>query len=208
MLTQTRAWHTLERQISMARTATIKRDTKETQISLTLNLDGGEGKISTGVGFFDHMLDHVSRHGRLGLKVTAKGDYQIDDHHTVEDVGIVLGQALAQAVGDKKGIERYGFASVPMDEALARVTVDLSGRAALVFHASFKTGKIGTFDTQLVREFLNAVANAGRLNLHVEVPYGENDHHIAEAIFKALGRALREAVKVTGDEIPSTKGVL
>lgn len=192
----------------MARTATIKRDTKETQISLTLNLDGGEGKISTGVGFFDHMLDHVSRHGRLGLKVTAKGDYQIDDHHTVEDVGIVLGQALAQAVGDKKGIERYGFASVPMDEALARVTVDLSGRAALVFRAEFKTGKIGTFDTQLVREFLNAVANAGRLNLHVEVPYGENDHHIAEAIFKALGRALREAVKVTGDEIPSTKGVL
>ncbi len=191
-----------------ARTATIKRDTKETKIALTLNLDGGEGEISTGVGFFDHMLDHVSRHGRLGLKVTAKGDYQIDDHHTVEDVGIVLGQALAQAVGDKKGIERYGFASVPMDEALARVTVDLSGRAALVFNVTFHTGKIGTFDTQLVREFLNAVANAGKLNLHVEVPYGENDHHIAEAIFKALGRALREAVKVTGDQIPSTKGVL
>ncbi len=192
-----------------ARTATIKRDTKETQISLTLNLDGGEGKIATGVGFFDHMLDHVSRHGRLGLVVNAKGDYQIDDHHTVEDVGIVLGQALAQAVGDKKGIERYGFASVPMDEALARVTVDLSGRAALVFHVPAKfSGKIGTFDTQLVREFLNAVANAGRLNLHVEVPYGENDHHIAEAIFKALGRALREAVKITGDQIPSTKGVL
>jgi imidazoleglycerol-phosphate dehydratase len=192
-----------------ARTATIKRDTKETKISLTLNLDGGEGDIKTGVGFFDHMLDHVSRHGRLGLKVVAKGDYHIDDHHTVEDVGIVLGQALLQAVGDKKGIERYGFASVPMDESLARVTVDLSGRAALVFQAPFKAGgKIGTFDTQLVREFLNAVANAGKLNLHVEVPYGENDHHIAEAIFKALGRALREAVKVTGDQIPSTKGVL
>lgn len=190
------------------RNASITRDTKETQIKLSLCLDGGESSIKTGVGFLDHMLDHVSRHGRMGLKVQAKGDYHIDDHHTVEDVGIVLGQAIAQAVGDKKGIERYGFASVPMDEALARVTVDLSGRSALVYRATFRTGKIGTFDTQLVQEFLNAVANSGKMNLHVEVPYGDNDHHIAEAIFKALGRALRDAVRVTGDQIPSTKGVL
>jgi imidazoleglycerol-phosphate dehydratase len=192
------------------RTATISRATRETRIELTLCLDGGDYRNQTGIGFFDHMLDHLARHGHLGLTVTAKGDTHVDDHHTVEDVGIVLGQALLKALGDKKGIERYGFASVPMDEALARVSVDLSGRPALVFEARFNdpAGKIGSFDVPLVREFLNALTNHGLLNCHVEAPRGENDHHIAEAIFKALGRALRQAVAVTGTDVPSTKGVL
>ncbi len=192
------------------RTASISRKTRETRIDLTLCLDGGEYRNQTGIGFFDHMLDHLARHGGLGLTVTAEGDTHVDDHHTVEDVGIVLGQALTQALGDKKGIERYGFASVPMDEALARVSVDLSGRPALVFEARFNdpAGKIGSFDVPLVREFLSALTNHGLLNCHVEAPRGENDHHIAEAIFKALGRALRQAVSVTGDDVPSTKGVL
>lgn len=193
----------------MPRTASITRKTNETKISLELSLDGGPYTNKTGVGFLDHMLDHVAKHGRLGLKIAAEGDYHIDDHHTTEDVGIVLGQALDKALGDKKGIERYGFASVPMDESLARVSVDLSGRFAIGFDAPFKAGgKIGTFDTQLVREFLTAFAQAGKFNLHVEVPRGENDHHIAEAIFKALGRALRQAVSITGTDVPSTKGVL
>ena len=201
----------------MARSATIHRKTNETDITVELSLDprppaGGDYSNKTGVGFFDHMLDHVAKHGRFGLKVAARGDLHIDDHHTVEDVGIVLGQALEKALGDKRGIERFGFASVPMDEALARVSVDLSGRAALVFNATFsKGGKIGTFDTQLVREFLTALTANGRFNCHVEVPASSaplNDHHIAEAIFKALGRALRQAVAVTGDQVPSTKGVL
>jgi len=195
------------------RTAGIKRKTKETQIELTLDLDGGDYANQTGVGFLDHMLDHVARHGRLGLQIKATGDRHIDDHHTVEDVGIVLGQALEKALGDKRGIERFGFASVPMDETLARVSIDLSGRAAFVFdvraadfHSS--TAKIGAFDVQLVREFLQAFVQNGRLNLHVEVPHGENYHHIAEAIFKALGLALKQAVRVSGTEVPSTKGVL
>lgn len=190
------------------RNATISRKTNETEISIELDLDGGGYSNATGVGFFDHMLDHVARHGRLGLKIAARGDYQIDDHHTVEDVGIALGTALNEALGDKAGIERYGFASVPMDESLARVSVDLSGRASLVFGARFQAAKIGAFDTQLVQEFLNALVNNGKFNLHVEVPHGNNDHHVAEAIFKALGRALRDAVRVTGSEIPSTKGSL
>jgi len=194
----------------MPRTASISRQTNETSIQVDLNLDGGDYSNATGVGFFDHMLDLVARHGRFGMKVSAKGDTHVDDHHTVEDVGIVLGQAIAEALDDKRGIERYGFAAVPMDDALARVTVDLSGRAALVFDVMFinPEGKIGSFDNQLVREFFNALVNAGKFNCHVEVPHGENDHHIAEAIFKALGRALRQAVAITGDEVPSTKGVL
>ncbi|MEX2214594.1 MAG: imidazoleglycerol-phosphate dehydratase HisB [Phycisphaeraceae bacterium] len=194
----------------MPRTATITRNTNETQISLELNLDGGSYTHQTGVGFLDHMLDHVARHGRFGLNITAKGDLHIDDHHTVEDVAIVLGQALDKALGDKKGIERYGFASVPMDEALARVSVDLSGRAALVFNTDFDSqpAKIGTFDTQLVREFFQALVNNAKMNCHVEVVHGSNHHHIVEAIFKALGRALRDAVRVTGTEVPSTKGSL
>jgi imidazoleglycerol-phosphate dehydratase len=194
------------------RTASLARKTNETDIRLELCLDGGPYENRTGVGFLDHMLDHVARHGRFGLKVTASGDLHIDDHHTVEDIGIVLGQALDKALGDKKGIERYGFASVPMDEALAQVSLDLSGRAAFVFDVGDtgfdRPGKIGTFDTELVREFLNALVNAGKFNLHVQVPHGVNRHHIAEAIFKALGRALRQAVAITGTEIPSTKGSL
>ena len=195
----------------MTRTAKIHRKTKETDITVELNLDprdGGDYSNETGVGFFDHMLDHVGRHGRFGLHVKAEGDYQIDDHHTVEDVGIVLGQALEKALGDKKGIERYGFASAPMDEALARVSIDLAGRSALMFNAKFPSKKIGTFETQLVREFLHALTQNGKFACHVEVPHGDNDHHIAEAIFKALGRALRDAVRVTGKDVPSTKGSL
>ncbi|HAI14326.1 MAG TPA: imidazoleglycerol-phosphate dehydratase HisB [Phycisphaerales bacterium] len=195
------------------RKATITRNTNETQITVEMNLDGNGYTHNTGVGFFDHMLDHVARHGQIALNVQAKGDLHIDDHHTVEDVGIVLGQALLEALGDKKGIERYGFASVPMDEALAKVSLDLSGRFALVMDVkpdafTMPGTKIGTFDTQLVQEFLNAFAQAGKFNLHVEVPHGTNQHHIAEGIFKALGRALRQAIEVTGDQIPSTKGSL
>ncbi len=195
------------------RTATISRKTNETDITASLCLDGGQYSINTGVGFFDHMIDHVARHGGLGLNITAKGDTHVDDHHTVEDVGIVLGQALVEALGDKRGIERFGFASVPMEDTLARVSVDLSGRQAVVYDVkstAFRAGgsKIGTFDTQLVEEFLSAFSNNGRFNCHVEVPYGSNHHHIAEAIFKALGRALRQAVSITGDQVPSTKGML
>ena len=198
------------------RTANIQRDTNETKISLGLNLDPsatGDYSHETGVGFFDHMLDHVARHGRISLTIKCDGDTHVDDHHTVEDVGIALGEAIVQAIGDKRGIERYGSATVPMDESLARVALDLSGRPALVFNiqpTSFNdpAGKIGTFDVQLVKEFFNAVANHAKMNLHVEVPWGENNHHSAEAIFKAFGRALRDAVKVTGDDVPSTKGTL
>ncbi|MAX23545.1 MAG: imidazoleglycerol-phosphate dehydratase [Phycisphaeraceae bacterium] len=195
------------------RIAKIVRKTNETDITIEMNLDGSGYTNNTGVGFFDHMLDHVARHGQIGLNVTCKGDYQIDDHHSVEDVGIALGQALIEALGDKMGIERYGFASVPMDEALAKVSLDLSGRFALVLDIKpegfqMPGTKIGTFDTQLVQEFLNAFAQAGKFNLHVEVPHGTNQHHIAEGIFKALGRALRQAIEVTGDQIPSTKGSL
>ena len=198
------------------RKASIQRDTNETKIKLDLNLDtpkAGDYKHDTGVGFFDHMLYHVARHGRLALHIHCKGDTHVDDHHTVEDVGIALGEAITHAIGDKKGIERYGNATVPMDESLARVALDLSGRPALVFRVNSNSfndpaGKIGTFDTQLVKEFFNAVANHAKMNLHIEVPWGENNHHIAEAIFKAFGRALRDAVKITGDDVPSTKGSL
>jgi len=192
------------------RTANIHRKTNETDITVELSLEGGDYSINTGVGFYDHMLDHVARHGGLGLIIDARGDTHIDDHHTVEDVGIVLGQALLESLGDKRGIERFGFASVPMDEALARVSIDLSGRASLEFDVSFgqQSAKVGQFDTQLVREFFMALVNNGLFNCHVEAPRGSNDHHIAEAIFKALGRALRQAVSVTGDQIPSTKGIL
>jgi imidazoleglycerol-phosphate dehydratase len=202
----------------MQRKADITRKTNETDVRVELNLDGGDYTNRTGVGFFDHMLDHVARHGGLGLTIKASGDTHIDDHHTVEDVGIVFGQALAEALGEKKGVERYGDAAVPMDESLARVAVDLSGRAALVFRVPWTgygadapaiTGeKIGRFDVQLVEEFFNAVASNAKMNLHVEVPWGRNNHHIAEAIFKAFGRALREAVRVTGDAVSSTKGTL
>ena len=193
------------------RTADISRRTNETDIQVALALDPApdqRNEINTGVGFFDHMLDHVARHGRIALRVTAKGDTHVDDHHTVEDVGIAIGQAMGQALGDKAGIERYGFASVPMDEALARVSIDLSGRAALAFDVNFTSSRIGTFDVQLVREFFHALTQNGRFACHVEAARGDNDHHVAEAIFKALGRSLRDAIRITGDEIPSTKGVL
>ncbi|QQE11737.1 imidazoleglycerol-phosphate dehydratase HisB [Planctomycetota bacterium] len=191
------------------RTAKIERKTNETDIKLELDLDGSGYEMSTGVGFFDHMLDHIARHGQIALNIQAKGDLEVDDHHTVEDVGIVLGQAIDKALGDKRGIERYGSSDVCMDESLARVALDLSGRPAFVYKVEFKGfGKIGNFDVQLVQEFFNAVVNNAKMNLHIEVPWGENNHHISEAVFKAFGRALRQAIEVTGDQIPSTKGSL
>ncbi|MCG3180701.1 MAG: Imidazoleglycerol-phosphate dehydratase [Phycisphaerae bacterium] len=194
-----------------ARTGSIERKTKETSISVSLDLDGGgTTECRTGVGFFDHMLDHLGRHGLLSLKVTATGDTHVDDHHTVEDVGICLGQALAKAVGNKRGLRRYGQATVPMEDALAEVAVDLSGRPFVVFHCPFTTHKIGAFDVVLVEEFCRALANNAGMNLHVNVPYGGNDHHMAEAIFKALGQAIRAAVAPDPriSDIPSTKGTL
>lgn len=192
----------------MTRFSERARQTHETTISLRVDLDATGYTVGTGVGFFDHMLEHLARHGQFSLHLDASGDYHIDDHHTVEDVGIVLGEAIDEALGDKKGIERFGFASVPMDDALAQVSVDLSGRAALRFDVKFNDAKIGTFDTALVEEFLTAMTQNGKFNCHVSVPAGRNDHHIAEAIFKALGRALRQAFEITGDQVPSTKGAL
>ena len=196
----------------VTRKATISRETKETKIELTLDLDGaGTVSAATGVGFLDHMLDHLGKHSVSDLSVQASGDLQVDDHHTVEDVAICLGQALKQALGDKAGIRRYGSARVPMEETLADVSLDLSGRASVVFQAAFPGQKIGTFDTQLVEEFLRALAREAGMNLHVNVPYGTNDHHIAEAIFKAVAQALRQAKDIDPQrrgDIPSTKGTL
>jgi imidazoleglycerol-phosphate dehydratase len=193
------------------RLAVVRRKTKETQIELVLDLDGaGRVDVNTGVGFFDHMLHHIGRHGLFDLSIQAKGDLHVDDHHTVEDVGICLGEAIAQAIGDKRGIRRYGFFMLPMEESLAHVAVDLSGRAAIAYRVKYRGAKIGTFDVQLVEEFLRAVAHNAKMNLHVSVPYGTNNHHIAEAIFKALGKALRAAVERDPREtdVPSTKGIL
>jgi imidazoleglycerol-phosphate dehydratase len=194
------------------RTARRSRKTRETEIELSVDLDGrGTTRAETGVGFFDHMLDHLGKHALMDLEVRCSGDTHVDDHHSVEDVAICLGEAIDEALGERKGICRYGSARVPMDEALAEVTVDLSGRTAVVFRAEFTSGKIGSFDTQLVEEFCCALARAARMNLHVSVPYGTNDHHVAEAIFKALARALREAKSrdaARGEEVPSTKGSL
>ncbi|MFW5731628.1 MAG: imidazoleglycerol-phosphate dehydratase HisB [Planctomycetota bacterium] len=196
----------------MQRTATRQRETKETRIELTVNLDGsGSVRAETGIGFLDHMLDHLGKHSLTDLTVTADGDLEVDDHHTAEDVAICLGQAIREAIGDKTGIARYGSASVPMDETLANVALDLSGRASMVFNVRFCTHKIGTFDTQLIEEFLQALTREAGMNLHVNVPYGVNDHHIAEAIFKALAQALRQAKSIDParkGEIPSTKGSL
>src|SRR5688572_24354140 len=179
------------------RTAQLSRKTKETDISLSLNLDGkGNAAARTGVGFFDHMLDLLARHSLIDLDVNAKGDLDVDAHHTVEDVGIVLGQVLEKALGDKRGIFRYGWAIVPMDETLAQVAVDLSGRPAFVFNVKFTGETIGQFPVELIEEFLKSLSTAGRLNLHVTVPYGTNNHHISEAIFKALAKALRQAVSL------------
>ena len=194
------------------RAATIRRETKETRIELTLNLDGtGQVAAETGIGFLDHMLDHLGKHSLTDLRVRAAGDLEVDDHHTAEDVAICLGQAISKALGDKAGIRRYGSAAVPMDEALAQVALDLSGRPAVIFNVRFSGDKIGTFDTQLVEEFLRGVANQCGMNLHVTVPSGSNDHHIAEAIFKAFAQAFRAAKEIDaarGGEIPSTKGSL
>ncbi len=191
------------------RTAQIHRQTKETDIICELNLDGvGKYQIDTGIGFLDHMLSHLGKHGKLDLVVKAKGDLQVDAHHTVEDIGICLGECLAKALGDKKGITRYGHSSVPMEDALANVSVDLSGRPSFVYNVEYRTDKIGDFDVECLQEFLRSFSNAGKLNLHVNVPYGINSHHIAEAIFKALGQAMAQAVRITGTDVPSTKGQL
>ncbi len=193
------------------RTAEIERKTKETTIRLALDIDGeGKAEVATKVGFFDHMLDLLARHAYFDLKIKADGDVAVDDHHTVEDVGICLGEALKKALGDKKGIQRFGSASVPMDEARADVSVDLSGRPYFVYQTCKLPEKIGAFDSQLAQEFLQAFATHGGMNLHVSAPYGENGHHIMEAIFKALAKALAQAVRLESREkgVPSTKGVL
>ena len=194
------------------RTADVTRNTKETQIRARINLDGtGEAKLATGIGFFDHMLDQIARHGLIDLDIDAKGDLQIDGHHTVEDVGITLGMAVAQAVGDKKGLTRYGHAYVPLDEALSRVVVDFSGRPGLHMNVPFKSGMVGGFDTQLTYEFFQGFANHALVTLHIDNLKGENAHHQAETVFKAFGRALRMALALdprSAGVIPSTKGSL
>lgn len=195
----------------MNRTATIRRQTHETNIELTLALDGtGNAHIDTGVGFLDHMLTLLTKHATFDLTVKAQGDLHVDFHHTAEDVGICLGQAIRQAIGDKAGIRRYGHFTLPMDETLVTTALDLGGRAALVFNAAFPTPKVGDFDTELIEEFCNALAGNALANLHIVLHHGRNSHHIAEAIFKAIARSLRMAVeqdpRMTG--VPSTKGTL
>ena len=194
------------------RQAKIERTTNETSISVALNVDGtGVFDIKTGVGFFDHMLEQLARHSLMDLAITAKGDLHIDDHHTVEDTGIAIGQALAKALGDRKGIRRYASSDLPMDETLTRAAVDVSGRPFLVWRTEFSRPKIGGFDTELVREFFQALAMNAGITLHVETLYGGNNHHIAESCFKAVARALRDALEIDPRQqgrIPSTKGVL
>ena len=194
------------------RRATLTRKTTETDISVELNLDGtGAYDNQTGVGFFDHMLDQLSRHALIDMTVRCSGDLHIDDHHTVEDVGIAIGQALAQAVGDKRGIARYGACLLPMDDALVRAALDLSGRPFLVWNVALPTAKIGTFDTELVREFFQALSTHAGITLHVDMLHGLNSHHIAEATFKSVARALRMALEAdprSASVIPSTKGAL
>lgn len=194
------------------RKATVKRDTLETQIEVEVNLDGsGSGRFDTGVPFFEHMLDQVARHGLIDLKIQAKGDLHIDAHHTVEDIGITLGQAFAEAVGDKKGIRRYGHAYVPLDESLSRVVIDFSGRPGLEYHVDYPRARIGEFDVDLLQEFFQGFVNHAHVTLHIDTLRGRNAHHIAETVFKAFGRALRSALEP--DErmqgiMPSTKGSL
>lgn len=194
------------------RSATISRKTAETEIEVSLTLDGtGTYNMQTGIGFFDHMLDQLARHSLIDMDVRCKGDLHIDDHHSVEDVGIAIGQALSQALGDKRGIRRYGACLLPMDDALVRTALDLSGRPFLIWNVDLPTAKIGTFDTELVREFFQALSTHGGITLHVDMLHGLNSHHIAEAAFKSVARALREAVEQDprkGDAIPSTKGML
>ena len=194
------------------RTAEISRNTAETKITVKLNLDGtGKSSLATGIGFFDHMLDQIARHGLIDLDIHAEGDLHIDGHHTVEDVGITFGQAVAQAVGDKKGLRRYGHAYVPLDEALSRVVIDFSGRPGLEMHVPFKSGMIGTFDSQLAHEFFQGFVNHAFVTLHIDNLRGENAHHQCETVFKAFARALRSALELdprTVGTIPSTKGSL
>ena len=194
------------------RIAEVSRNTAETQITVKVNLDGtGQARLSTGIGFFDHMLDQIARHGLIDLDIQAVGDLHIDGHHTVEDVGITLGQAVAQAVGDKKGLRRYGHAYVPLDEALSRVVVDFSGRPGLVMNVPFKSGMIGTFDSQLAYEFFQGFVNHAFVTLHIDNLKGDNAHHQAETVFKAFARALRMALEIDPRSvgvIPSTKGSL
>ena len=196
----------------MPRTADLRRDTRETQIRVRLDLDGsGEAKLSTGIGFFDHMLDQVARHGLVDLEIEARGDLHVDGHHTVEDVGITIGQAMAQAVGDKRGLRRYGHAYVPLDEALSRVVIDFSGRPGLHMQVPFKSGMIGGFDTQLTHEFFQGFSNHAGVTLHIDNLKGDNAHHQCETVFKAFARALRMAIEGDprqGDRVPSTKGSL
>jgi imidazoleglycerol-phosphate dehydratase len=193
----------------MSRTARIERGTKETRVEVSLDLDGaGTSDVSTGVPFFDHMLDQLGRHGRLGLVVRTEGDLQIDAHHTVEDTGIALGQALAEAWGEREGVERFGDATVPIDEAITRVAVDLSGRPYLVWDVQTPVELVGTFETTLVKHFFEALVANARITLHVANLAGDNTHHIYESVFKAVAVALRRAVAVTTTGVPSTKGVL
>jgi imidazoleglycerol-phosphate dehydratase len=196
----------------MNRTAEVTRRTAETDITVRIDLDGsGRARLATGIGFFDHMLDQIARHGLIDLDIEAKGDLHIDGHHTVEDVGITLGQAVAQAVGDKRGIRRYGHAYVPLDEALSRVVIDFSGRPGLVAHVPFTSGMIGSFDTQLMHEFFQGFVNHAFVTLHIDNLRGANAHHQAETVFKAFGRALRAAVELDPRApltVPSTKGSL
>jgi len=196
----------------MSRTASVERNTLETQITVSVNLDGtGQAKFDTGVPFLEHMMDQIARHGLIDLEINAKGDLHIDAHHTVEDIGITLGQAFAKAVGDKKGIRRYGHAYVPLDEALSRVVLDLSGRPGIEFNVDFVRGTIGEFDVDLFHEFFQGFINHALVTLHVDNLRGHNAHHQAETVFKAFGRALRMALEVDprmGEVIPSTKGSL
>ncbi|MEX2324222.1 MAG: imidazoleglycerol-phosphate dehydratase HisB [Nitriliruptoraceae bacterium] len=191
------------------RTASVERKTKETNVEVTVDLDGiGNCSIATGVPFFDHMLEQLGRHGRIDLTVKTDGDLEIDAHHTVEDTGIALGQALAQAWGDRGGVERFGDATVPIDEALTRVAIDLSGRPYLVYHVDTPVEVVGTFETTLVKHFFEALIANARITLHVENISGDNTHHIFESVFKAVAVALRRAIAVTGSGVPSTKGTL
>ncbi|HOV25602.1 MAG TPA: imidazoleglycerol-phosphate dehydratase HisB [Pseudobacteroides sp.] len=199
------------RWLPVNRKAQINRKTLETDISLSINIDGkGEGKIETGIGFFDHMLNLFTKHGLFDMELKAVGDLHVDCHHTVEDVGIVLGQAISKALGDKKSIKRYGMSYVPMDEALAMVVLDLGGRPYLVFDAQYGSEKVGDMDTQMVEEFFRAVSVNAGMNLHVKLLYGSNSHHIIEAIFKAFGRALDEAARIDDriEGVMSTKGTI
>ena len=192
----------------MSRTAQITRETKETQITLSLNLDGGEVKIDTGIGFFDHMITALAFYAKIGLELTAKGDLHVDAHHTVEDVGIVLGQAMKQALGDKMGIRRFASAYIPMDEALCHTALDFSNRAFLHFDAEMPQERIGTYDACLTEEFMRAFAINSGTTLQMRSFYGKNAHHITEALFKSLGACLYDASRITGEGVTSTKGVL